>query len=55
MDFSERKEKLLTRKEQSARDYQAIKELMDHLEQRKHEAIQLTFRQVGIDSHSTPP
>ena len=46
VNFSERKEKLTLRKEQSYRDYKAIEELMDHLEQRKHEAIQLTFKQV---------
>ena len=46
MNFSERKEKLITRKRQLDKDYQAIEELMDVLEQRKHEAIQFTFKQV---------
>ncbi len=46
MNFSERKEKLTTRKNQLDKDYQAIEELMDVLEQRKHEAIQFTFKQV---------
>lgn len=48
MNFSERKEKLTTRKEQLDKDYHAIEELMDVLEQRKYEAIQFTFRQVCI-------
>ena len=47
VNFSERKDKLTSRKEQLDRDYQAIVELMDVLEQRKHEAIQFTFRQVS--------
>jgi len=46
VNFSERKEKLTTRKNQLDKDYQAIEELMDVLEQRKHEAIQFTFKQV---------
>lgn len=47
VNFSERKEKLISRKEQLDRDYQAIVELMEVLEQRKHEAIQFTFKQVS--------
>jgi len=47
VNFSERKDKLTSRKEQLDRDYQAIVELMDILEQRKHEAIQFTFKQVS--------
>ena len=47
VNFSERKDKLTSRKEQLDRDYQAIVELMDVLEQRKHEAIQFTFKQVS--------
>lgn len=46
MNFSERKEKLTARKEQLDKDYHAIEELMDVLEQRKYEAIQFTFKQV---------
>lgn len=46
VNFSERKEKLTSRKEQLDKDYHSIEELMDVLEQRKHEAIQLTFKQV---------
>lgn len=46
VNFSERKEKLTSRKEQLDRDYNAILELMDVLEQRKYEAIQFTFKQV---------
>lgn len=45
--FSDQKVSLIERKEQLDRDYQAILELMEVLEQRKHEAIQLTFRQVA--------
>lgn len=51
VNFSDRKEKLLSRKEQLDRDYQAILELMEVLEQRKHEAIQFTFKQVGVLMH----
>lgn len=47
VNFSERKEKLTMRKEQLDKDHRAIEDLMDVLEQRKHEAIQLTFKQVG--------
>lgn len=46
VNFSERKEKLTARKEQLDKDYHAIEELMDVLEQRKYEAIQFTFKQV---------
>ena len=44
--FSDQKVNLIERKEQLDRDYQAILELMEVLEQRKHEAIQFTFKQV---------
>ena len=46
VNFSERKEKLTSRKEQLDNDYRSILDLMDVLEQRKHEAIQFTFKQV---------
>ena len=46
--FSDQKVNLIERKEQLDRDYQAILELMEVLEQRKHEAIQFTFKQVGV-------
>ena len=46
VQFSEQREKLTSRKEKLDRDYQAIVELMDVLELRKHEAIQFTFLQV---------
>ncbi len=46
INFSERKEKLTTRKQQLDKDYGAIEDLMEVLEMRKHEAIQLTFQQV---------
>lgn len=45
--FSDQKVSLIERKEQLDRDYQAILELMEVLEQRKHEAIQFTFKQVS--------
>ena len=48
VNFSERKEKLTSRKEQLDRDFNAILELMDVLEQRKYEAIQFTFKQVCV-------
>ena len=46
--FSDQKVSLIERKEQLDRDYQAILELMEVLEQRKHEAIQFTFKQVCV-------
>lgn len=47
VNFSERRERLGSRRDQLDRDYQAIIELMDVLEQRKHEAIQFMFKQVS--------
>ena len=46
MDFSEKKEKLLERKADLDAGHKSILELMAALEQRKYEAIQVTFRQV---------
>ena len=46
VNFSEQKEKLISRQEELDRAHQAIMDLMDHLEQKKHEAIQFTFKQV---------
>ena len=46
MDFSEKKEKLLDRKGDLDAGHKSILELMAALEQRKYEAIQITFRQV---------
>lgn len=46
VNFSERKDKLIERKQQLDKEYEAIIELMEVLEQRKHEAIQFTFKQV---------
>ena len=46
VNFSEQKEKLISRQEELDRAHQAIVDLMDHLEQKKHEAIQFTFKQV---------
>ena len=36
------------RKEEVDRAHHAIVDLMDHLERKKDEAIQFTFRQVGV-------
>lgn len=47
LDFSERKEKLLERKKDLDSGHRSILELMTALEQRKYEAIQITFRQVS--------
>ena len=47
MSFSEQKEKLIERKKELDKGLDAIKNLMDVLEHRKHEAIQLTFKQVS--------
>lgn len=46
MNFSEQKEKLIKRQEELDRGYKSIMELMNVLELRKYEAIQLTFKQV---------
>ncbi|KXJ23506.1 structural maintenance of chromosomes protein 3 [Exaiptasia diaphana] len=47
VNFSEQKEKLMKRKDELDSGYQAIVDLMDVLEQRKHEAILFTFKQVS--------
>uniref|UniRef100_T1JG50 Structural maintenance of chromosomes protein n=1 Tax=Strigamia maritima TaxID=126957 RepID=T1JG50_STRMM len=47
INFSDQKEKLMKRKEELDRGHQSITELMSVLEQRKYEAIQLTFKQVS--------
>lgn len=47
INFSEQKEKLVKRKEELDRGHESILELMNVLEQRKYEAIQLTFKQVS--------
>jgi structural maintenance of chromosome 3 (chondroitin sulfate proteoglycan 6) len=48
LDFSEKKEKLLERKQEQDSGHKSIIELMQALEQRKYEAIQITFRQVSM-------
>lgn len=47
INFSDQKEKLMKRKEELDRGHKSITELMSVLEQRKYEAIQLTFKQVS--------
>ncbi|XP_066277071.1 structural maintenance of chromosomes protein 3-like isoform X1 [Branchiostoma lanceolatum] len=47
VNFSEQKEKLLKRRDELDRGHKSIIELMDVLEHRKYEAIQLTFKQVS--------
>lgn len=47
LDFSEKKEKLLQRKEDQDAGHKSILDLMTALEQRKYEAIQITFRQMA--------
>lgn len=47
LEFSEKKERLLQRKEQIDVEYRAIEDMLGNLEQRKHEAIQTTFQQVS--------
>ncbi|CAM9202095.1 unnamed protein product, partial [Lampetra fluviatilis] len=49
VNFSEQKEKLMKRQEELDREsgYKSIMELMNVLELRKYEAIQLTFKQVS--------
>nr|QIC49990.1 structural maintenance of chromosomes protein 3 [Actinia equina] len=47
VNFSEQKEKLMKRKDELDNGYQAIVDLMEVLEQRKHEAILFTFKQVS--------
>ena len=48
MSFSDQKERMTNRKEELDRAYQSIIDLIDVLEQRKHEAIQFTFKQVRL-------
>ncbi|XP_032229709.1 structural maintenance of chromosomes protein 3 [Nematostella vectensis] len=47
INFSEQKEKLMKRKDELDKGYEAIVDLMDVLEMRKHEAILFTFKQVS--------
>uniref|UniRef100_A0A4W3KGF5 Structural maintenance of chromosomes protein n=1 Tax=Callorhinchus milii TaxID=7868 RepID=A0A4W3KGF5_CALMI len=47
VNFSEQKEKLMKRQEELERGHKSIMELMNVLELRKYEAIQLTFKQVS--------
>ncbi|GCC21128.1 hypothetical protein chiPu_0019595, partial [Chiloscyllium punctatum] len=47
VNFSEQKEKLMKRQEELDRGHKSIMELMNVLELRKYEAIQLTFKQVS--------
>lgn len=47
MSFSDQKEKLITRKEELDKAYKSIEDLMQALDHRKYEAIQLTFKQVS--------
>ena len=46
VNFSDQKEKLISRKEELDSAHKSILDLMYHLDQRKYEAIQLTFKQV---------
>ena len=48
LDFSEKKEKLLERKQDLDAGHKSIIELMSILEQKKNDAIQITFRQVSL-------
>ncbi|KAJ3614725.1 hypothetical protein NHX12_018296 [Muraenolepis orangiensis] len=47
VNFSEQKERLIKRQEELDRGHKSIMELMNVLELRKYEAIQLTFKQVS--------
>ncbi|KAM7284567.1 structural maintenance of chromosomes protein 3 [Ixodes scapularis] len=47
INFSDQKEKLAKRKEELDRGHSSIQDLMNALEMRKYEAIQLTFKQVS--------
>ncbi|XP_072027015.1 structural maintenance of chromosomes protein 3-like isoform X1 [Amphiura filiformis] len=47
VNFSDQKEKLIKRKEELDKGHAAITDLMNVLELRKYEAIQLTFKQVS--------
>lgn len=51
VNFSEQKEKLIKRQEELDRGYKSIMELMNVLELRKYEAIQLTFKQVCFQNN----
>lgn len=53
VNFSEQKEKLIKRQDELDRGYKSIMELMNVLELRKYEAIQLTFKQVRSDRKVT--
>ena len=48
LSFTEQKERLLKRKEELDRGEVAIQDLLNVLEERKNEAIRLTFKQVNI-------
>ncbi|KAA8595069.1 hypothetical protein FQN60_012204 [Etheostoma spectabile] len=52
VNFSEQKEKLIKRQDELDRGHKSIMELMNVLELRKYEAIQLTFKQVRGTSDS---
>lgn len=54
VNFSEQKEKLIKRQEELDRGYKSIMELMNVLELRKYEAIQLTFKQVCSGDNGNP-
>ncbi|KAK3611250.1 hypothetical protein CHS0354_003879 [Potamilus streckersoni] len=47
VNFSDQKEKLMKRKEELDRAHKSILDLMNALDHRKYEAIQLTFKQVS--------
>jgi len=47
VNFSDQKEKLIKRKVDLTKGHESILDLMDVLEQRKHEAILFTFKQVS--------
>ncbi|PIK61922.1 putative structural maintenance of chromosomes protein 3 isoform X3 [Apostichopus japonicus] len=47
INFSDQKEKLIKRKEESDKGHSSITDLMNVLELRKYEAIQFTFKQVS--------
>jgi structural maintenance of chromosome 3 (chondroitin sulfate proteoglycan 6) len=47
VNFSDQKEKLKKREEELNRAHKSITDLMYHLDQRKYEVIQLTFKQVS--------
>lgn len=53
VNFSEQKEKLIKRQDELDRGYKSIMELMNVLELRKYEAIQLTFKQVLLHHTTT--